>query len=84
MLLDQIDTRCTGPPRSRAPTLIMGDVMDSNVPLANAMEWSHGLRDNGVPVEFYPYPEISHLPHNVVQVTDMYRRWIGWMKKYLQ
>ena len=68
----------------RAPTLIMGDVMDSNVPLANAMEWYHGLRDNGVPVEFYAYPEASHLPHDVVQITDVYRRWIRWMKKYLQ
>jgi dipeptidyl aminopeptidase/acylaminoacyl peptidase len=68
----------------KAPTLIMGDVMDSNVPLANAMEWYHGLRDNGVPVEFYAYPETSHLPHDVVQVADMYRRWVGWMKKYLE
>ncbi|HVX03546.1 MAG TPA: S9 family peptidase [Rhodanobacteraceae bacterium] len=67
-----------------APTLIMGDVMDSNVPLANAMEWYHGLRDNGVPVEFYAYPEASHLPHDIVQMTDMYRRWVDWMKKYLQ
>jgi len=68
----------------KAPTLIMGDVMDSNVPLANAMEWYHGLRDNGVPVEFYAYPGTSHVPHDIVQITDMYRRWIGWMKKYLQ
>ena len=68
----------------KAPTLIMGDVMDSNVPLANAMEWYHGLRDNGVPVEFYAYPGTSHVPHDIVQITDMYRRWVGWMKKYLQ
>lgn len=68
----------------KAPTLIMGDVMDSNVPLANAMEWYHGLRDNGVPVEFYAYPATSHVPHDIVQITDMYRRWTGWMKKYLQ
>ncbi len=68
----------------KAPTLIMGDVMDSNVPLANAMEWYHGLRDNGVPVEFYAYPETSHVPHDIVQITDMYRRWVGWMKKYLE
>lgn len=67
-----------------APTLLMGDVMDSNVPLVNAFEWYHALRDNGVPVEFYAYPEASHLPHDIVQVTDMYRRWVGWMKKYLE
>ncbi|MBU6416746.1 MAG: S9 family peptidase [Xanthomonadaceae bacterium] len=68
----------------KAPTLIMADVMDSNVPFVNAMEWYHGLRDNGVPVEFYAYPETSHVPHDIVQVTDMYRRWIGWMKKHLE
>lgn len=68
----------------KAPTLIMGDVMDSNVPLVNAFEWYHGLRDNGVPVEFYAYPETSHVPHDIVQITDMYRRWVGWMEKYLK
>ncbi|HET7223803.1 MAG TPA: prolyl oligopeptidase family serine peptidase, partial [Rhodanobacteraceae bacterium] len=68
----------------KAPTLIMSDVMDSNVPFVNAEAWYHGLRDNGVPVEFYAYPETSHVPHDIVQVTDMYRRWVGWMKKYLE
>jgi len=68
----------------KAPTLIMADVMDSNVPFVNAMEWYHGLRDNGVPVEFYAYPIESHVPHDIVQTTDMYRRWIGWMKKHLE
>lgn len=68
----------------KAPTLILGDVMDSNVPLVNAEEWYHGLRDNGVPVEFYAYPETSHLPHDIVQVSDVYRRWVGWMEKYLK
>jgi dipeptidyl aminopeptidase/acylaminoacyl peptidase len=68
----------------KAPTLVMGNVMDSNVPLVNAQEWYHGLRDNGVPVEFYAYPDSSHLPHDIVQVSDVYRRWVGWMEKYLR
>jgi dipeptidyl aminopeptidase/acylaminoacyl peptidase len=68
----------------KAPTLIMGEVMDSNVPLVNAEEWYHGLRDNDVTVEFYAYPGTSHLPHDIVQVTDMYRRWVGWMERYLK
>ncbi|WP_426700587.1 S9 family peptidase [Rhodanobacter sp. Col0626] len=68
----------------KAPTLIMGDVMDSNVPLVNAEEWYHGLRDNGVTVEFYAYPETSHLPHDLVQVSDVYRRWVEWMEKHLK
>ncbi|HEX7326096.1 MAG TPA: S9 family peptidase [Rhodanobacteraceae bacterium] len=68
----------------KAPTLLMGDVHDSNVPLINADEWYHALRDNGVTVKFYAYPESTHFPHDIVQQTDVYRRWVGWMKKYLQ
>ncbi|TAN08017.1 MAG: S9 family peptidase [Rhodanobacteraceae bacterium] len=68
----------------KAPTLLMGDVHDSNVPLINAEEWYHALRDNGVTVEFYAYPEATHFPHDIVQETDVYRRWVGWMQKYLK
>ena len=68
----------------KAPTLLMGDVHDSNVPLINAEEWYHGLRDNGVTVKFYAYPESTHFPHDIVQETDVYRRWVGWMQKYLK
>ncbi|MGH8191434.1 MAG: S9 family peptidase [Rhodanobacteraceae bacterium] len=67
----------------KAPTLLMGDVDDSNVPLINAEEWYHALRDNGTTVEFYAYPESTHFPGDIVQQTDVYRRWVGWMKKYL-
>jgi dipeptidyl aminopeptidase/acylaminoacyl peptidase len=67
----------------KAPTLLLGNVMDSNVPLVNAEEWYHGLRDNGVPVEFYAYPDSAHLPHDIVQISDVYRRWVGWMEKHL-
>jgi dipeptidyl aminopeptidase/acylaminoacyl peptidase len=67
----------------KTPTLIMADVMDSNVPFVNAEEWYHGLRDNGVTVSFFAYPESSHLPHDIVQTSDVYRRWIEWMQKYL-
>ena len=66
-----------------APTLIMGDVGDPNVPLVNSYEWYHALRDNGVTVEFYAYPENTHFPRDIVQTTDVFRRWLGWMKKYL-
>ncbi|HEX5353286.1 MAG TPA: S9 family peptidase [Rhodanobacteraceae bacterium] len=67
----------------KAPTLLMGDVHDPNVPLLNAEEWYHALRDNGVTVEFYAYPEPTHFPHDIVQQTSVYRHWVGWMKKYL-
>ncbi|MDE1959741.1 MAG: S9 family peptidase [Xanthomonadaceae bacterium] len=68
----------------KAPTLIMGDVGDGNVPLVNSYEWYHALRDNGVSVRFYAYPVDSHFPKDVVQTTDVYRRWVDWMRTYLQ
>ena len=67
----------------KAPTLIMGDVGDPNVPLVNSYEWYHALRDNGVKVEFWAYPADTHFPGDIVQQTDVYRRWVDWMKQHL-
>jgi dipeptidyl aminopeptidase/acylaminoacyl peptidase len=68
----------------KAPTLIMGDVGDPNVPLLNSYEWYHALRDNGVPVEFWAYPADTHFPGDIVQQTDVYRRWVDWMVQHLR
>jgi dipeptidyl aminopeptidase/acylaminoacyl peptidase len=68
----------------KAPTLIMGDVGDPNVPLLNSYAWYHALRDNGVPVEFWAYPADTHFPADIVQQTDVYRRWVAWMKQHLR
>ncbi len=67
-----------------APTLVMGDVGDPNVPIVNSYEWYHGLRDNGVETEFWAYPADSHFPGDIVRTTDVYRRWIEWMDRYLK
>ncbi|MGH8373383.1 MAG: S9 family peptidase [Gammaproteobacteria bacterium] len=66
-----------------AATLIMGDVGDPNVPLVNSYEWYHALRDNDVEVQFYAYPADTHFPHDIVRTTDVYRRWVDWMKQHL-
>jgi dipeptidyl aminopeptidase/acylaminoacyl peptidase len=68
----------------KAPTLIMGDVGDPNVPLLNSYEWYHALRDNGVPVEFWAYPADTHFPGDIVQQADVYRRWVDWMTRHLK
>jgi dipeptidyl aminopeptidase/acylaminoacyl peptidase len=67
----------------KAPTLIMGDVGDPNVPLVNSYEWYHALRDNGVDVEFYAYPADTHFPGDIVRMSDVFRRWVGWMSTHL-
>ena len=68
----------------KAPTLILGDSGDNNVPIINSFEMYHALQDNGVTVEFYTYPADSHFPNDIVHTTDVYDRWVKWMVKYLQ
>jgi len=68
----------------KAPTLIMGDVGDPNVPIINSYEMYHALRDNGVQTEFFAYPTDTHFPGGIVHRTDVYRRWVEWMEKYLK
>ncbi len=68
----------------KAPTLIMGDAGDPNVPIVNSYEMYHALRDNGVHTEFYVYPADTHFPHDIVRTTDIFKKWINWMVKYLK
>ncbi len=70
--------------KAKAPTLIMGDAGDPNVPIVNSYQMFHALRDNGVTTEFYVYPANTHFPHDIVRTTDIYRRWVDWMVKYLK
>ena len=68
----------------KAPTLILGDAGDPNVPIVNSYEMYHALKDNGVHTEFYVYPADTHFPHDIVRTTDVYKRWIDWLDKYLK
>ena len=68
----------------KAPTLIMGDAGDSNVPIVNSYEMYHALKDNGVDTEFYVYPADTHFPEDIVRTTDVFKRWVEWMVKYLK
>lgn len=67
-----------------APTLILGNVGDPNVPLVNSYEWYQALRDNGVEVEFWAYPVDTHTEEDIVRQTDVYRRWVAWMVAHLK
>ena len=68
--------------RVKAPTLIMGDVGDANVPIINSYEMYHALKDHGVTVQFIAYPVNSHFPGDPVREADVDRRWIAWLEKY--
>jgi dipeptidyl aminopeptidase/acylaminoacyl peptidase len=66
-----------------APTLVMGNIGDPNVPIVNAFEWYHAIRDNGVETQFVAYPANVHFSRDIRRMTDVYRRWIAWMDDHL-
>ncbi len=67
----------------RTPTLIMSKTGDSRVTVTGSYKLFHALRDNGVEVEFVGYPGPGHFPSDPAGTRDVYRRWIRWLKGYL-
>lgn len=68
----------------KTPTLIMSSTGDVTVPITHSYELYHALRDRGVPVSFVAYPSAEHFPSDPVMSEDIYRRWVGWLDKYLR
>ncbi len=65
------------------PTLILSDTGDYRVPEPEAYEFFKALRDQGKTVEFVAIPAYGHFPEDPVRVIDTYKRWAGWLEKYL-
>jgi dipeptidyl aminopeptidase/acylaminoacyl peptidase len=68
----------------RTPTLILSDMYDDRVPIAQSYTFYHALRDIGTPVEFYEWPVHGHFPSDPVRTADVYRYWIDWIAKYVK
>ena len=68
----------------RTPTLIMSKTGDQRVTVTGSYKLFHALRDNAVEVEFVGYPGPGHFPSDPAGTRDVYRRWIGWLKTYLE
>ncbi len=71
-------------PQIKTPTLIMCDTGDFRVPITQAYELYHALKDNGVPVRFFAYPVRGHFPSDPVRQADVYRRWTEWLVDHLK
>ena len=69
--------------KSRAPTLIMSDTGDYRVPITQAFELYHNLKDHGVTTKFIAYPVPGHSPADPVRQRDIDRRWIDWLREFL-
>ena len=71
-------------PHAKAPTLLMGDIGDNNVPITNSFKMYHALKDNGTEVQFVAYPVAGHFPSDPVRAEDVSKRWLAWLDKYLK
>jgi dipeptidyl aminopeptidase/acylaminoacyl peptidase len=69
--------------RIKAPTLIMSDVGDWRVTTTQAYKLFHALKDNHTPVSFIAFPVNGHSPSDPIRGRDVWRRWVGWLKPYL-
>ncbi len=69
--------------RAKAPTLIMADVGDWRVTIPQAYKLYRALSDNKVPVKFVAYPVPGHSPADPIRARDVWRRWVDWLKPYL-
>jgi dipeptidyl aminopeptidase/acylaminoacyl peptidase len=68
----------------KTPTLILGNIGDSLVPITQSYQLYHALKDNGVTVKFVAYPVGGHLPGGPVRRRDVYSRWLDWLDQYLK
>ncbi len=66
-----------------APTLILATTGDYRVPITQSYRFYHSLRDRGVATQFIGYPVAGHSPTDPVHQKDVFRRYLGWLKKYL-
>ena len=69
--------------KARTPTLILALTGDYRVPIVQSYRLYHVLRDKGVPTKFIAYPLTGHNPADPVHQQDVDRRWVEWLKTYL-
>ncbi len=70
--------------QTRCPVLVISDVGDVRVPIAQSYEMFHALRDNNVPVRFVGIPVGGHFPSDPVRAHDVLALWSTWMADHLK
>ena len=66
-----------------ALTLILATTDNYRVPITQSYRFYHALRDRGVTTQFIGYPGAGHRPADPVHQRDVFRRYVGWLKQYL-
>jgi dipeptidyl aminopeptidase/acylaminoacyl peptidase len=70
--------------QTRCPVLIISDVGDVRVPIAQSFEMYHALADNHVPVRFVGIPVDGHFPGDPVRQHDVLALWTSWFADHLK
>ena len=70
--------------RWKTPTLILHNVGDYRVPIANSYLLYHALKDHRVPVRFVAFPIAAHVPSDPVRSAEWNRLWVEWLDQYLR
>lgn len=70
-------------PKIRTPTLLMSNTGDVRVVVTGSYKLLQALRANDVPVQFIAYPIGGHSPADPIRQADVNRRWVEWLRRYL-
>lgn len=68
----------------RTPTLILSDIRDPRVPVAQSYEFYHALQSHHVPVKFLAFPREGHFPKDPVAKEAVFRNWLGWFERWFK
>ena len=79
--LEQSPISYTG--KIRTPTLILGDVGDTDVPITQSYSFYRALKDSQVETEFIATPISDHSPSDPVRREETMANWIHWLRRYL-
>jgi dipeptidyl aminopeptidase/acylaminoacyl peptidase len=69
--------------KAHTPMLIQHGARDQRVPLSNAMELYRALKDRGVPVEMFVYPEMEHPITRPRENRAVMQQNLDWFRHYL-
>jgi dipeptidyl aminopeptidase/acylaminoacyl peptidase len=70
--------------QTSCPVLVISDVGDVRVPIAQSFEMYHALADNHIPVRFVGIPVDGHFPSDPVRTHDVLALWGVWFAQHLR
>ena len=68
----------------RTPLLILSDMGDQRVPVAQSFALYRALHDRGKTVSFVAFPRKGHFPTDPVGRESVLKRWAGWFERWMK